>query len=313
MSILNAEALAKKGSPVAPRMRVVKGSAPQPFLKWAGGKRSLLPKIMPNIPDFACRYIEPFLGAGAVMFSQPSDRIKIVNDFNAELIQVYETIRDEPENLIRLLRDMKNTKEYFLEIRAWDRSPAFDAKSAAERSARFIFLNKTCFNGLHRVNSKGFFNVPYGYPVNPDWVAAENIKNVSEFLNTRIDGEFAVSLSSGDYRGATRKAAGGDFVYLDPPYAPVSSTSSFVAYQEGGFGAGDQAELRDEVIRLTNLGVPVLLSNSNAPIIHELYGDESVFDIQTVSTSRVISARAAGRGKIDEVLINNYRAAGIRF
>ena len=246
------------------------------------------------------------------MFAQPADRLKIVNDFNSELIQVYETIRDEPENLIRLLRDMKNTKEYFLEIRAWDRSPSFDARSAAERSARFVYLNKTCFNGLHRVNSKGYFNVPYGYPVNPDWVAAENIKYVSEFLNTRIDGEFAVCFSSGDYRGATIKAAGGDFVYLDPPYAPVSSTSSFVAYQEGGFGEKDQVELRDEVLRLTNLGVPVLLSNSNAPIIHDLYGDEAVFDIQTVSTSRVISARAAGRGKIDEVLINNYRAAGIR-
>lgn len=273
---------------------------PSPFLKWAGGKRGLLHEILPVIPDFTGRYIEPFLGAGAVLFAVDFDKA-LVNDFNENLIEVYEVIKSEPEKLIKALKKHVNDKEHFLSVRAWDRAPGFSDRTPVERAARFIYLNKTGFNGLYRVNSQGFFNVPFGGQKNPDFIAEDNIRHVSQYLKN-------VSFTSGDYRHATKKAKPGDFVYLDPPYDPISATASFVAYNESGFGKADQEELRDEVVRLTKLGVPVLLSNSDTPFIRDLYADKKLFRIRSVEVRRAISAKASSRGMIGEVLVDNYAA-----
>lgn len=283
----------------------------RPFLKWAGGKRALLPEILPRVPDFSGRYIEPFLGAGAVMFAMPESKPKIVNDFNKDLVEVYESIKEFPHELIRNLRQHENTKEHFLQVRSWDRRDDFIRRDPVERAARFIYLNRTCFNGLYRVNSNGQFNVPFGNYAKPDLVLTKTIQDASEFLNAKDStGKPLVSISSGDYRNATSLAMQGDFVYLDPPYDPVSPTAAFVAYQQDGFSRQDQAELRDEILRLTALKVPVLLSNSDTPFIRELFADSSVFEIESVKVNRTIGASAASRKKAGEVLVNNSR--GIR-
>jgi DNA adenine methylase len=281
----------------------------RPFLKWAGGKRALLPEILPRVPRFNGNYIEPFLGAGAVLFAMPVETKKIANDFNHDLIEVYETIRDFRDELLNELGRHKNTKEYFLEVRAWDRKDDFIRRTPVERAARFIFLNRTCFNGLYRVNSKGQFNVPFGNYNKPDWVLTKTISDASAFLNHKQkSGSFTTTLRSGDYRDSTVMAKKDDFVYLDPPYDPVNATSSFVAYQSDGFGRDDQIALRDEVVRLTGLGIPVLLSNSDTTFIREIYGDETHFDIDFVKVSRAIGASSSSRSKASEVLINNFGA-----
>lgn len=284
---------------------------PQPFLKWAGGKRALIPEIVPRIPNFNGRYIEAFLGAGAIAFTQDSKKLKLLNDFNPDLVEVYEVIRDKPQALLQKLKSFNNTQEFFLEIRAWDRDPNYrKLHNKIERAARFIYLNKTGFNGLYRVNSKGFFNVPYGHSKNPDFIAEANIEAVSKYLNASVEGVTATTLMSGDYRKATSLARPGDFVYLDPPYDPISETASFVAYQSTGFTPKDQEDLRDEVVRLTELEIPVLLSNSSTPLINELYGLD-IFHIDFVDVKRVISAKASARGTIKEVLVNNFKAVGV--
>lgn len=285
---------------------------PQPFVKWAGGKRALLSEIEERIPEFSGRYIEPFVGGGAVFFSQPVTAHKLINDFNPDLIEVYKTIRDRPKQLVQELRKHVNNQSHFLEVRKWDRSPDFmKTTTPVERSARFIYLNKTCFNGLYRVNSKGYFNVPFGHSKNPDFINEENIYAVAEFLGAKDANGHLTTFMTGDYRNATVKAMKGDFVYLDPPYDPVSETSSFVAYQNAGFNRQDQTELRDELIRLTKTGVAFILSNSDTSFIDGLYSDRSLFEIERVVVNRVISAKASGRGKIKEVLVNNFKAVGV--
>jgi DNA adenine methylase len=284
--------------------KLTQAKKPDPFLKWAGGKRALLPKILPRIPDFDGRYFEPFLGAGAVFFSIDADRPKVINDFNSDLIETYRVIRDQLPALIKELSSHENSKEHFLEVRAWDRQPNFGKLSPIKKAARFIYLNKTCFNGLYRVNSDGFFNVPFGNYKRPNYLDTENLEAVSNFLKGNVE------MSVGSYLDSTRNATKQDFVYFDPPYDPISSTSSFVSYQNAGFGKQDQTDLRDEVLRLTRKGVPVLLSNSSTPFIRSLYGDKGIFKIEVVSVNRAISASAEGRKPVSEVLINNFGAIG---
>lgn len=279
--------------------------APQPFLKWAGGKRSVLPEILPLIPSFPGKYIEPFVGAGAVFFSLDEQIPKVANDFNADLIEVYEVIRDHPSALVKELATHVNNQDHFLKIRAWDRASNFRSLSPIVRAARFIYLNKTCFNGLYRVNRDGYFNVPFGKQENPEFIAKENLVAVSEFLNVQSrDGSRATFLS-GDYREATALAEPGDFIYFDPPYDPISTSSSFVAYQKTGFTRTNQQELRDEAIRLTNLGIPILLSNSDTEFIRQTYADSKIFEIKPILVTRAISASSSSRGKIGELLITN--------
>jgi DNA adenine methylase len=282
----------------------------RPFLKWAGGKRALLPEILPRIPEFSGRYIEPFLGAGAVMLALPTDIPKIANDFNSELISIYTSIRDFHEDLLRELKRHKNTSEHFYKVREWDRLPGYENRTSIQKAARFIYMNKTCFNGLYRVNSKGQFNVPYGSPKNPEIFNAEHLRRVSEILNgIDLQGRKSspkVKFSSGDFRNVTSKAKRDDFIYLDPPYDPLTPTSAFVSYQKEGFGRADQLALRDEVVRLTEIGASVLLSNSDTPFIRKIYRESKLFKIESIQVRRAIGASAASRGKVGEVLITNY-------
>jgi len=280
-----------------------------PFLKWAGGKRALLYAINPLIPEISGRYIEPFLGAGAVFLSRNAQTPKWGNDNNQDLIEVYNVIANRPFELIDTLRSFRNDKEFFLEVREWDRQANFYQRDPVDRAARFIYLNKTCFNGLYRVNASGQFNVPFGNFKNPDFVCAENISAVSLFLKASNNetGERIVTLTSGDYLTPILDATFGDFVYCDPPYDPLTSTSSFVGYQKGGFSRADQVALRDALVGLSIKGVDFLTSNHDTEFIRDIYSDGKYFKLREISVQRAISARAASRGPVGELLITGVK------
>jgi DNA adenine methylase len=268
-----------------------------PVLKWVGGKRQLLDEIIPRIGRKYSNYIEPFLGGGAVLFElQPKKAI--VNDYNSELINVYKVIRDNPGTLIELLQEheMKNSEEYYYEIRGLDRTSEFEKIGGVEKAARILYLNKTCYNGLYRVNSAGQFNSPYGRYKKPNIVNATVIKAMSKYFN-----ESEIEFLNDDYRVAMARAKKGAFVYLDPPYMPISSSSSFTGYTESGFGYAQQVELKEECDKLRNREVSFLLSNSDCAEIRELYRE---YDIITVQAKRTINSKANKRGEINEVLIS---------
>lgn len=272
----------------------------QPFLKWAGGKRQLLPAIKEYIPQQFGQYYEPFIGAGAVLFSlQPKK--SIINDTNGELINCYRVIKDNPEELLDLCQEHreKNSKEHFYSLREQDRRDDFQDRSPLERAARIIYLNKTCFNGLFRVNSSGQFNVPYGNYSNPVIADPAVIKSVSAYLNQRD-----VRILEGDFAKAVSTARKGAFIYFDPPYHPISDTSSFTGYSANGFGEKEQVRLKELCDRLTERGCQVLVSNSSAPLIKKLYSAPN-YEIVEVKASRAINAVASRRGRINELLIHN--------
>lgn len=287
---------------------IIESVAPQPFLKWAGGKRALLREIKNRTPDYSGTYFEPFLGAGAVLFNQDASRRKCVSDFNEDLIEVYEVVRDQCLELIDALKKHENTRDHYYFVREWDRDEEFRTRrSKVERAARFIYLNKTTYNGLYRVNSKGQMNVPFGNQASANWIQEELLSSVSSFLNVRdAEGQATTRILSGDYKKLTAMARRGDFVYLDPPYA-----GTFTQYQSGGFSPAQQIELRDEAVRLTEAGVPLLLSNSDVPAIHELYNSSSGFTVDIVNVRRAIGAKLESRSRVQEVLINNYAAVGV--
>lgn len=273
-----------------------------PVLKWVGGKRQLLDEIIPIIPKKYSTYVEPFLGGAAVLFElQPNKAI--INDYNKELINVYCVIRDFPEELINELEKHRenNSEEYFYQIRSLDRSDNFFYLTDIERAARIIYLNKTCYNGLYRVNSSGQFNSPYGKYKNPNIVNEVTIRAVSKYLNKN-----KIQIKNGDYKDVLKGLRKGAFVYLDPPYMPISSSSSFTGYTEGGFDYEKQKELRDECLKLNKKGIKFLLSNSYCPEILELYNDKDIFKIIEVKAKRNINSKADKRGEIKEVLIYNY-------
>ena len=268
-----------------------------PILKWVGGKRQLLDEIIPNINQSCSTYIEPFVGGGAVFFElQPKKAV--INDYNSELINVYEVVRDNPENLIAILEkhNEKNSEDYYYTIRGLDRTDDFETLSDVDKAARIIYLNKTCYNGLYRVNSAGQFNSPYGKYKNPNIVNATTIRAMSKFLNGS-----GIKIINGDYKAVMRNAKKGAFVYLDPPYMPISTSSSFTGYTENGFGYDKQVELKMECDKLRSKGIAFLLSNSDCNEIRELYAD---YDIRTVQAKRSINSNAQKRGEINEVLIS---------
>lgn len=271
----------------------------QPFLKWAGGKRQLLPALRPLIPNKIKRYYEPFLGGGAVFFDrQPT--IATVNDFNAELINCYQVIRECPEELLEATLKHLNTSEYFYQVREMDRSPEFALMSPVERAARIMYLNKTCYNGLFRVNSQGQFNVPFGDYKNPVIADPTIVRAVSRYLN-----EAKIEFRNEDFAKVVEDAKQGDFVYFDPPYDPVSDTSSFTGYSLNGFDRNEQRRLKEVCDRLTQNSVKVIVSNSDTHFIRELYSTENYL-LQTVQARRNINSVSSGRGRIDEVFILNY-------
>jgi len=269
-----------------------------PVLKWAGGKRQLLQEIIKHIPDKYSTYYEPFLGGGAVLFElQPSKAV--VNDINEELMNVYLVIRDHVEELIESLRKHKNEAEYFYKIRELDRDKnRYNQLSNVEKASRIIYLNKTCYNGLFRVNSQGQFNVPFGSYKNPNIVNETTLRAVSNYFN-----KAEISFKCGDFEEAVKGARKGSFVYFDPPYDPVSDTSSFTGYDIGGFDKEEQIRLKELCDKLNKKGVKFLLSNSATDFILDLYKD---YNITIVQANRAINSKGNKRGKVDEVLVKNY-------
>ena len=268
----------------------------RPFLKWAGGKRQLLPQISELVPKMKT-YYEPFIGAGAVLFHlQPKKAI--INDTNVELINCYHTIKYNLDKLIEDLNNHKNEKEYFYSIRELDRMPAYKKLSDVGRSSRIIYLNKTCYNGLFRVNSQGQFNTPFGRYINPKIVDETVLKAVNKYLNSSD-----VTILNLDFEEAVSTARKGDFIYFDPPYDPISDTSSFTGYDINGFNKNEQKRLKDTFEELTNKGVKCMLSNSKTPFITKLYNEYVTIDVSAI---RSINSNASKRGKIEEILVLNY-------
>lgn len=276
------------------------GLAPaKPFLKWCGGKTVLLPEILPRLPKKINTYFEPFLGGGAVFFALAAEgrfeRV-VLGDMNQELITTYGAIRNELYEVLRLLKAhaAKHSEEYFYKVRAQTEPSDKRANLSAYVAARFIYLNRTCFNGLYRVNRQGRFNVPFGRYANPTICDEENLRAVSQVLR-------GVTLTSIDFQNTTFVAKKGDAVYFDPPYVPISETSNFTAYSAGGFGLGEQERLRDCFATLDRRGVHVLLSNSDTPLVRKLYKG---FKIETVEAPRRVNSKGSARGNVKELLIS---------
>lgn len=277
---------------------MAKNKLAAPVVKWVGGKRQLLDEITPRLPKRITSYCEPFLGGGAVLFSlQPKNAI--VNDLNADLMLVYEVIRDNVELLIAALEQHENTPEYFYNIRDLDRDKdAYREMSSIERASRIIYLNKTCYNGLFRVNASGEFNSPFGHYKNPNIVNAPVLRAVSKYLTASN-----IQLFHMDFEEVLRQVPRGGFVYLDPPYDPVSDTASFTGYNRGGFGREEQERLKRCCDELTERRVRFLLSNSATSFIRELYAG---YTVEIVHAKRAINSDASKRGAVEEVLIRNY-------
>lgn len=277
---------------------MVKNRLVAPVVKWVGGKRQLLSEITPLIPKRFTSYCEPFLGGGAVLFSvQPSRAI--VNDLNGDLIAVYEVIRDDVEALVAELKKHENTPEYFYEIRDMDRNKElYQSLTKVERASRLIYLNKTCFNGLFRVNSLGEFNSPFGHYKNPNIVNEPVLKAVNKYLVSSN-----ITFYSEDFAVTLDRIGKGGFVYLDPPYDPVSDTASFTGYNKGGFARTEQIRLKQCCDDLTRRGVKFVLSNSATDFIKDLYKD---YNISVVQAKRAVNSDASKRGLVEEVLIRNY-------
>ena len=270
-----------------------------PFLKWVGGKRQLIAAITELLPDNIGTYYEPFIGGGALLFHLKPQKA-VINDFNEELINVYKVIKEEVDNLIVDLHTHKNESDYFYDLRIQDRQEGFEKWSPLKKASRVIYLNKTCFNGLYRVNRSGEFNAPFGRYKNPNIVNEKTLRAVSQYLN-----ENDIQLHSKDFETVLKKAKKEAFVYFDPPYDPVSKSANFTGYVQGGFGEADQIRLRDLCIKLDKKGIRFLLSNAATPFIKDLYQD---FDIQYVKAIRSINSNGKKRGGVDEVLIRNYES-----
>ena len=263
----------------------------RPFVKWAGGKRHILAELHRYLPRFCGRYFEPFVGGGAMFFSLQREGSH-VSDMNGELINAYLMVKDRVEELIENLRQHRNDEEYFYRVRRWD--PAL--LTPIQRASRFIFLNKTYYNGLYRVNQSGGFNVPFGRYEDPTICDVECLRTASAALGN-------AEVSECDFADAVAEAGEGDFVYLDPPYVPLSATSSFTAYTGNGFDSDDQQRLASVVRELSDRGCWVLANNSDTSLVRELYAD---FNINVVMASRSINSDGNGRGAVNELVITNY-------
>jgi len=282
-----------------------KAQQPSPFLKWAGGKRWLLDRLLPLIDGISGTYFEPFLGAGAVLLSLSPRISKVGADTNSQLIDTWTAIRDELPNVLEILKTFENNRDAYYEIRAWDRDPeAFNEIPRAHRAARLLYLNKTCFNGLYRENKKGQFNVPFGNYAKPNFLDEDNLWRVQQSLKATDSREtLTTDLKVANFEETVKTATEGDVVYFDPPYEPLSPTASFTGYQGAGFSSKDQRILRDIAVELKQRGARVILSNSSAPLIHDLYAGLDGFTMEEIPSKRAIAARANGRKTVNEFLI----------
>ena len=284
----------------------------KPFIKWVGGKTQLLPEIRKRYPERFEKYCEPFVGGGAVLFdvlSKYSPSEVLINDINPELINTYRQIKDNTEELVSLLKDMsseyfvtEDKKSYFYGKRTRFNELIMSESDTVEKAALFIMLNKTCFNGLYRVNAKGLFNVPHNGAIHPCICDEENIRSCGKLLQS-------TTIILGDYQKTVDFIDERTFVYIDPPYRPLTVSSSFTSYNETGFSDANQKELAEYFAELSDKGASVLLSNSdpknadpNDNFFDDLYKD---FTIERVQACRMINSKASGRGAISELLINS--------
>ena len=266
-------------------------SLARPFVKWAGGKGQVLADLLSRMPARYDRYFEPFLGGGAPFFASCHEEA-FLSDRNPFLINAYSVVRDRFDDLAESLARHRPDRDYYYAMREADPATFSDV----ERASWFIYLNKTCYNGLWRVNSRGKYNVPYGRYKNPRILDAENLRRASHALR-------GATIACQDFEDALQGAREGDFVYADPPYYPLSETAGFTGYVEGGFGLGEQVRLAEAVRRLTNAGVMVMLSNSDTAPVWGLY---SGFKIETVQVKRSINSRGDRRGPVSELIVRNY-------
>lgn len=271
----------------------------KPVLKWAGGKTQLLPILKDNLPSFYKAYYEPFIGGASLLFSvQPS--VAVINDINSQLIHLYKTIRDDASSLISIIQQYDSvlcTKEYYLKLRDAYNSKIENNILDVECSALMVWLNKHCFNGLYRVNSKGLFNVPYNNRVKGESVSESNLRAIHTYLN-----QSDIQILNMDFEQVCDQVQTNDFIYFDSPYFPETSTANFTDYTKDGFSMKDHLRLCDLFKRLNSIGAKVMLSNNDVPIVHELYSE---FKIQTLNVKRMIN-RDSSKRKGQEVLITNY-------
>jgi DNA adenine methylase len=260
----------------------------RPFVKWVGGKRQLLPAILKHVPSSYGTYHEPFVGGGAVFFHLRPKR-GVLTDSNERLIRTYQGVRDDVETVMRLLRSYPHERDFFERMRERD----IDVCSDVEVAAWFIYLNRTGFNGLYRVNRSNRFNVPFGRYERPNICDAETLRACAHAL-ARAD------LRVAGFEAVLDRAKRGDFVYFDPPYIPLSRSSSFTSYTSDGFDLDSQTRLREVAAALKRRGVGVLLSNSASPLVRELYAG---FEMEEVDANRAVNSVGTGRGKIAELLI----------
>ena len=282
--------------------RQISISYPKPFVKWAGGKRQLIPVLNQHLPDNYGSFFEPFLGGGAMMFHIITNNPKqkcIVSDLNSDLVLAYVTIRDRVDELISSLKShsknyFKNSKSYYYDVR--DLEP----RSQVEKASRLIFLNRTCFNGLYRVNSKGKFNVPLGRYTNPNIVNEENLRSVSDTLKSR-----KIQINCRDFSAILHDVKKDDFIYFDPPYQPVSSTANFTSYTNRDFTYDDLKRLGNLCKKLDSKGGKFMLSNSNSEDVLKIFSNNSwkVFEIEA---NRTINSDSTKRTGHSELLIKNY-------
>ena len=277
----------------------------QPFLRWAGGKRRVMPMLMANMPkDFnglKTRVFEPFLGGGAFSFALSNSNSKfftpgknlIINDVNRDLVLAYLALRDNPDALITQLKKITRTKSKS----EFERVKYSNPKDDLSRAARFIYLNRTCFNGLWRVNSKGEFNVPWGNLQDPLIYSEENFFACSKSLQR-------ATITNLDFASALQRVSPNDFVYLDPPYIPLTNSSSFSKYAKNDFGIMQHFALAGVIRRLVDVGAKVMLSNSDTKLTQEIYG--SVLKIKRIKVQRSISAKASSRVAVGEIIATNF-------
>lgn len=271
-----------------------------PFIKWVGGKKQLLPELIKYAPKKFNTYYEPFLGGGAFLY-QLQPQTAVVNDANGELINAYQQVKDHPNELITELAQLfaQDNKENYLKIRSVDRNGEISKYSNIDRAIRFIYINKAGFNGLWRVNRKGQCNVPYGQHSTLK-VPENTILSDSKYFNNAD-----IKFLNGDYQSCVKSAQKHDFVYFDPPYAPLTLTSNFTSYTKNDFGLLQQKQLRDLALDLAQKGVYVMLSNSYTDTIKKLYANK-IFHWHKVKAKRSINSNAKKRGKVSEVLITTY-------
>jgi DNA adenine methylase len=275
--------------PSVPDPAIAPSEGVRPFLKWAGGKRQILPVLRQHLPRRFGTYYEPFLGGGALFFATGPKRA-VLSDVNARLVRAYRGVRDHVDKVIRLLQQYPHDRAFFDAMR----EVAIDSRSDPEVAAWMIYLNRTAYNGLYRVNRDNRFNVPFGRYKNPRICNPDVLHACSSALAK-------VEIAENDFEAAVAKAKRGDFVYFDPPYVPLSRTSSFTSYTSRGFGDAEHERLRDVAAKLKRRGVSVLLSNSSADLIQRFYGDG--FELTEVFVSRPVNSRASARGAVRELII----------